>query len=257
MISNVRVIRLILVLALSFLGLDVAWAQETIIADRPGFGNSSFVLPLGVGQVEVGVEFFETGGIDQYDVGLVLLRIGLDPIELRAIFGSFAVRSDSDADDEGFKDVGFGLKASLFDHPEGAWSLSSLLSVNIPTGSAFITADETLTTLSLLADFSISNRMALSTNLGYLFDSGKSEDIVSLILTPGLTFPGRPKLGTYFGYAGFYASSGDLHFLEGGMTFLATRDVQLDLNAGFEIESEDYFIGGGISTRWGAHRKKS
>ena len=42
---------------------------------------------------------------------------------------------------------------------------------------------------------------------------------------------------------------GQAHLGEAGVTYLATDDVQLDLNGGWDLNSEDYFLGFGIAVR--------
>ena len=56
----------------------------------------------------------------------------------------------------------------------------------------------------------------------------------------------------FAGWAGSFSSDGDAHFAEGGLTYLPTPDIQLDLNGGRDVERGDWFLGVGLATRWGS-----
>jgi len=240
---------LILVTSLLGVGSRVVHGQETIVADRPGIGSGSFVVGGGTLQLEAGAEFAHSDA-DQYSLGQLLVRFGLPWFELGAQLNSFVVkRSAADANDEGFQDVGLRIKGRLWSPEDIGLTVSLMGAVNFPTGSAFLTGDEVIPTATLLGDYTISDRWALSSNLAYTYGPGDLSDLVLLTLTPSLLIAPRLGLGAYAGYAGFYTEGGDLHFLEGGFALALTYGVQLDLNGGVEVDSGDFFLGLGIAAR--------
>jgi hypothetical protein len=239
-------------LALALLLLGVVWSQaqgqETIVADRPGIGSGSFVVPGGTLQLEAGAEFAHGAG-DQYSLGQLLVRVGLPWFELDAVFNSFVITRSAGQDDEGLQDFGVRVKGWLWRSEDEAAAVSLMGTLNFPTGASFLTGDEVIPSIIGLADYAITDRWALSSNLAYTFGPGDLSDVVSLTLTPSLAVAPRIGLGAYAGYAGFYAKGGNLHFLEGGLALALTPDVQLDVNGGVEMDSGDYFLGLGIAGR--------
>ena len=110
---------------------------------------------------------------------------------------------------EGFQDLGVGLKAGLWKGAGGDVALSALGTVSLPVGSDLLTSDEVVPTITLLAVYRVSNRWALSMNVGYAFGPGAVESVYSLTVTPSVSLLGDPNLGAYFGYAGFYSAGVD------------------------------------------------
>ncbi len=237
----------VLLLALLLSPAAGARAQESIASDRPGIGSGAYVLDRGTLQVEAGAEYASVGTVDQYSLGQLLIRVGIPAIELRAALNSYVSLSGAGID--GLQDIGLGLKGRLLRSADGRLAVSGLAAVSLPTGSDLLTSDEVIPSATLLADWAVSGQWTLSGNVGYSLGTGLAEDVVALIVTPAVAFPGS-KLSAYFGYAGLYSSPGDSHFIEGGFALAATRDLQLDLNGGVNADGGDYFVGLGFSTRW-------
>ena len=87
---------------------------------------------------------------------------------------------------------------------------------------------------------------------GYLDDGGGrySQFAGSLALGFSLT-DWLGAYAEYFGFAPEFDSGPDSHFLNGGFTFLISRDVQLDIRAGFSVDDAetDSFAGAGLAFR--------
>jgi len=56
----------------------------------------------------------------------------------------------------------------------------------------------------------------------------------------------------YVGYAGFYDDGPNANWVEGGLTFLANPDTQLDVNTGLRVDDNgnDFFLGVGVAHRF-------
>ncbi len=247
--SRTLAVPLLLLLPATLTPWSQAEAQETIASDRPGIGSGSYVLELGTVQAEGGVAYANGESVDVYSIGQLLIRIGTPYLEAQALLNSFVIADFPTGDEEGFQDFGFGLKARLYRQPESDLAVSVLATLSVPTGADFLSSDEVIPAATLLADYALSDRWALSTNLGYALGLDDVDDVFAVTLTPSVSLPVEANLGAYFGYAGFFSSGQDQHFLEGGLALLANVDVQLDLNAGVELDSGDYFIGVGVAAR--------
>lgn len=233
---------------LAVLAAVPASAQETIASDRPGIGSGAFVLEGGRVQLEAGLELARAADADLYNLGQLLVRLGIPgPVELQLLGSSFTLVRGGDVETEGLQDLGVGAKLRLLDG-EGPLSVSALAVLTFPTGDDAFTSDETVPSLTLLADLGVSETATLSANVGYSAGVGAVEEELSVILTPGVSV--GESAGLYGGYAGFFGGSDDLHFAEGGVTWLPGPDLQLDLNGGVEMDSGDYFLGAGVAVRW-------
>lgn len=234
------------------LGPAPLFGQPTISSDRPGLGSGSVVVAPGMLQFELGGEYADEGeDADRIALGQALVRYGVvDGFELQGLLGSFTVLRAGDVAAEGIQDIGMGAKVRL-PAPGDAWSWSLLGSVLLPTGGSLFTADAVVPSVTLLADFAVADGVGLAINVGSSGFASKAGDQVSLIVTPSVSLPGDRPLAIFAGYAGYFASGdADLHFAEAGLTWLRGPDLQLDLNAGVEVDTGVYFVGIGVARRW-------
>ena len=227
-------------------------AQQPITPDRPGIGSGATVLAPGLVHLETGASLASGTGVDQYAFGEVLVRAGLAGVELQ-LFGNSLVVQRSDAlpvlDDEGFQDLGVGLKVPLLRDVGERMNVSLQGVLTAPTGSALFTNDEWVGALNALFDVSLTDAAGLSINLGVEEGVGGSDAVVSAVVTPGVSL--RGGFGAYGGWAGYFVEDGDVNYGEAGLTYLAGDDVQLDLNGGWGLDSDEWFLGAGIAVRWG------
>jgi len=218
-------------------------------SDRPGIGNGSFITPKSALGLEAGVQYSNSEIIDQFDIGQLLLRYGLsNKLEIRASLGSYSTlktdfRSESNTFD-GFQDIGFGLKYNLISG-DGKPSISALAEVSLPVGSEFFTNEDTVPTIGLLADYSLTDRFGISSNIGYSFRTENVNDSWLLTITPGFSI--TSTVGGFLGYAGNYFAGYEQHWVEGGFTVSLENGVQLDGNFGFDTENDTVFLGAGFA----------
>lgn len=218
----------------------------TLSADRPGAGTGAYAVAPGVVQLEGGVEYAESAGSDRYTLGQGLLRFGLPAVELRAGLNSYVVERNG-RDTEGFEDLSAGVKVPL---TGGAgFRAAALGEVSLPTGAEAYTADAATYSAAALADVALGGAVSVSLNAGFSarFDGGG--ETASVSVTPSWSPPGAEGVGLYAGYAGSYADGPDRNLAEAGLTVLVNPDTQLDLNGGYEVESQDYFLGLGLAYR--------
>lgn len=228
-------------------------AQAPISPDRPGIGSGATVLAPGLVHLETGASFSSTDGIDQYAIGEVLVRAGVSGVEVQLFGNSFVVqRSEAFPvlDEEGFQDAGVGLKVPVVRGAGDRLNLSLQGLLSAPTGGQLFTADEWVGALNALADVSLSDRAGVSVNLGIEEGVGALGESYSVIVTPGIAL--GDGFGAYGGWAGFFTDAGDVDYGEAGLTYLASDDLQVDLNGGWGLDSDEWFVGAGVAMRWGA-----
>src|SRR5699024_6931053 len=127
----------------------------------------SYVVQPRASYLEVGAEYYEGGAIDQFSFGQVMLRYGLTQnVELRLSFNSFVVETRPAENESGITDPGLGLKFNLHNDPDSRLSLSGLASVSIPAGYSPFSNDHWEPSLTLLADYQLSEYWAVNSNIG-------------------------------------------------------------------------------------------
>ena len=226
--------------------------QDAIASDRPGIGSGATVLGRAVLQLETGFSRATVRDVDRYALGELLVRLGVGGLELQAFGNSLVVqRGDGSVlDREGLQDVGVGAKIPVARGVGERLNLSLHSVVMMPTGSDFLSSHEWVGSISALADVSLTGSAGVSVNVGAEAASDRSAEVFSVIVTPAISL-GR-GFGAYAGWAGFFSEGPDTSFGEAGLTYLADRDVQLDVNGGWNLDRDEWFLGAGLALRWGA-----
>ena len=235
---------------LMFIAAGRVNAQDPISPDRPGLGNGAYIVEPTVTYLESGLEYYSLDAGDQYSFGQVLIRGGLtEGVELRLVLNSFVVQNFTGTADTGVPDPGVGLKFNIYRDPDSALRLSGLGNLSIPIGSAVYTTDEWIPTATLLAEYSLNSQSTVTLNAGHTFEAGPLPSAWNVSITPGFSIPDS-ELGLYAGYAGVYSDAGDQQFIEAGITKLLEPFMQLDINAGYELQNSELFVGGGIALKF-------
>jgi hypothetical protein len=228
-------------------------ASAQISADRPGFGDGTATVAPGTFQAGLGYAV-NGNGVTSQELGQLLLRYGVtDALELRGAVGSYVINESPV--DNGYAGTGVGAKLRLFQNATSA--LSGVATLGLPTGTgAFDTRDDRARQeLKLAFDGALGEGLTLSINGGasFFYAAGTQEDrAVQWLFIPTLSFGLTEATGAYVGYAGFYDDGPNANWVEGGLTFLANPDTQLDVNTGLRIDDNgnDFFVGVGVAHRF-------
>ena len=244
---------LALVLALAGVTPSPGSAQETIAPDRPGIGSASTVISPGILQVETGLSLSRSGDVDAWSLGQLFVRYGLgERVEAELLLNSFVVLRGPEGmpalDAEGLEDLAFGAKLRVARGERATFSMQGLVSAR--TGSSSFSAGEWFGVVNGLLDVALADAVGLSVDAGVRPGVGDLPPVGSANVTPGLSLGGG--VGVYGGWAGSFTSDGDVNWLEGGTTLLATPDVQLDLNGAWSVDGDVWFFGAGVAFRLGA-----
>lgn len=228
----------------------LAQEAEPLVTDRPDFTESASVVPRGRVQLEAGATFAEADPFEEVTVGEVLFRIGVwRRVEARIGLNSYADVDGPGPDANGFEDPSLGLKVEL---AEGA---ALLVDTTVPVGADEIGEEDWQPGVVLALARDVSERIGLGANLGYSraseADEGFDQGLASVAVGIGLA----PRWGAFLeGYAVFPSGpgAGDEVVLDGGLTYLASPDLQLDARLGFGVSdaAPDVILGVGLSRRW-------
>jgi hypothetical protein len=246
-------------------GAALGQSAAPLVTDRPGFLFSSLTVGRGVVQTEWGIPAVtvnDAGGVDARLASLFgLVRYGVtENFELRLdspVYNQSRVTvGGRTATDHGVGDLEVGAKWHLLDNHGAQPSLALIPSVIVPTGASGFTTGHPVYQLNSMAEWNLASGWGIGTLAGYLSSSsggdryGQGTFGVSL----GRSLP-SVKWSAY-GEAVYVATNlsgaGDSSFLGGGVKYLVSNDVQLDLSfdRGLTADSPGWLFGLGIAVRF-------
>ena len=247
--------RLGLALALC-LGPALAAAGEPLQPDRPGQADPPSVLAPGVAQVEVGFTF-EGDGDDSLSAPEPELRLGVrERLELQLSSDGF-VREWRVGDDDRSGGADLEVDARVLLWRQSGWRPATALDFGLgfPTGSGFATSGGFDPEGEILYAWDFAERWNLNGNLDFASETQGDDDstrhfVIRPELALGLALGAR--LGAFVEYYGVVEEDArDQHSVDGGLTFLVSDDLQLDVSAGVGLNhaAPDFFVAAGVAWR--------
>ena len=258
--------RLVCVMAVLGIGVGSGAAQDTVVGDRPGFGDAASLVAPGRVQVEVGYTYADLGTSGQHTVGQAVVRVGVVGwVELRAGLNSYVVQErgciagvicgQARGYDKGFEDFTVGAKVNLLQGTTPRQPvLTVLASAALPTGAEAFTGEVVRPTLKLALDLALNETVAFSANVGNTFRlGGNLFEAFFTYVALGSSVSAVEGLGVFAGLYSFFPRGGDLaNSLDGGLVYLLNENTQLDINLGVGLtpEAADLFVGVGVVQRF-------
>jgi hypothetical protein len=243
---------------------DLSGLKEPISPDRPNLTNSPDTVAPGHLQVETGYTFTRKGPQKDSSLGELLLRYGIDErCEARLGLNSYHW-IDTGVPGErrisGFQDPYAEVKVRLNEaetehRAPGVPAMGLLVQSTIPVGARALTSDAWQPRAALALYWELTKSLSLGSNLGcaYLADSGERFTQCFASLSAGVQI--NDKVNTFF--EGFTFSKESAHgsstqYLDTGLSYLVSNDVQLDVRVGAGLNSPrpNWFTGLGASVRF-------
>lgn len=225
-------------------GAQPALAQDAIGTDRPGFSTGPDTVGLGTVQVEAGFEWSDAS--NQTAFPLALLRYGVgEATEVRLTWNGVSVGDGPD----GTLGGSVAVKHALAEGDGLRPALGLLAAVSIPAGSDPLDPEAGfLWSLSPSEAWSVFGTATVG-----LTSSDGSHDVVGTNAV-GVSRTLGPRAGVFVEHFVSW-TEGDpdqTHYVDGGLTYLVTDDLQLDVNAGVSVGDTDAgtFVGGGLACRF-------
>lgn len=246
------------------LAQDFSGLPDSLVTDRPDFTESTATIPQRHFQIEGGYTSMRQGDEDSSSLGELLLRVGVsERMEARFGIGSYS-RVDPGVPGSstlsGYEDPSIGVKIRLNESdpnllPPGRPQMALLLSTSVPVGSDELTSDEWQPEGKLALAWDLNDWLSLSSNLIYGYPSDGDERFHQLGATLSAGFSLTDRLGAYVEAFGFNKESLDgssITYLNGGLTFGVSNDIQLDVRvgAGLDDPSPNWFAGLGAGVRF-------
>ena len=239
----------------SLMMADSMPAMDPIRADRPDQSESSFLVPKGYFQVEMGFSITDTdpGFIYTYPSGL--WKYGLtDNFELRLVTQYITIQREPNPDVNGFLPLAAGFKARLSEQKGILPKMSFLGHLRLPG----VVSEEFETTylapdLRLAFDHIVSDVFSVGYNIGLVWDGEDPEPFVIYTLTTGLAISKRLGIFAEVYGATPQRSSEDLQlYADAGITYLVGNNFLLDVSAsqGITDNAPLRYVSAGFSYRF-------
>ncbi len=253
---------LAILLGIAIASVTPAAAQmdEPLVSDRPDFTESTGTIAPGHVQIEGGITRQEIGEVDALSVGEILVRLGLgERLEARLGVGSWTRVDVPGAEIDGYEDPTVGLKVRLTppvdDRPPGFPAASLLLGTSVPVGSEELTTDEWEPEARLALGWILTDLLSLGANLGVAFPSDGDDRFDQILASLTVGIAATDRLGIFVETYGFSEEEPDgesTQYVDTGVTFALTDDLQLDARIGFGLNdpSPERFVGVGAAVRW-------
>lgn len=232
--------------------------KPDLVTDRPDQTEAPVLVPAGGLQVETGFiyESNKEGVLHQTNLtyNTTLIKYGINEfVELRFIteyLGEKISGESSSSKITGFSPMAFGVKIKLADE-KGAWPQAALIGhLNVNTGSREFNADYTSADFRFTFAHTLSEKFALSYNLGVEWSGETPEATFAYTLSLGYNI--SSKLGVFVESYSFFpeAAKAD-NRCDAGLTYKITPVVQWDISGGFGLSSNapDSFVSTGLSFR--------
>jgi hypothetical protein len=244
-------IGLSLVIVLTCTAMLYGQDDGTVGPDRPSFSTGAHIVPAGRVQVEGGASQRRFGDTSGYDVGELLVRVGLaSRFEVRVGLPSYAETKTNDVRLSGTLDSSIGGKILLKSGDRGA--VSVLASAILPTGSRSVDERAFQPGGILISDVNISKKIVVTTNVGYIYTSWQQErhDLTFAVSTLNYALTKNINI-----YSEFYAQNLRhtwIHrYAATGGSWTIRKQTAIDFSGGFGIANHahgpDYYYGIGIS----------
>lgn len=235
-----------------------AFATDTpIVADRPGFSTGTYTVKPGNLNLEVGYQYaLNTNSNNQttQTLPLLVLRVGLSPkIELDLLWDGWNIdNADNQRTETSSADLSIGGKYRI--HESDKYNLSLLGLISLPTGSAPSTSNNIDPLIGVLWDYSLSSQAALFGVIQASSFKYENTRVYDTQVAIGASFTHTDIIGSFIEIYGIQASEAKIEdeaVINGGITYLLSNDIQLDINAGAGLNKySNNFIGVGIARQF-------
>lgn len=233
------------------------FASEAIIPDRPGFSTGTQTVKQNVVNVELGYQY----SFNNYDTKpsshtypQMVLRTGLsDVAEFDLQWEGINIDKEEDSSTvRSNADLAIGGKYKLVENEH--YNMTLLGIVSLPTGTVPSTSDSVDPLVGLLWDYSLSDTTTLFGTVQASSSQIDHNRVYDQQFSIGTSFSHTETIGSFVEFYTIMPSESSLHntkTIDGGITYLLTNDIQLDINIGLGLNRySSNFVGFGFATRF-------
>ncbi|MCP4454270.1 MAG: transporter [Planctomycetes bacterium] len=243
-------------------------AGESLVTDRPDQTESSSTVGFQRIQFELGYTHSvddEADTVRTDSLSQTLIRYGLiEGLELRFGWDGYQWQETTSGGAttriDGASDVAAGLKYRL--RAEQGWmpETAFLTHLSVPVGKAGLSSEQIDPDLRFAFSHTLNDTYSFGYNLGTAWTTGedatgkisqRNHFIYTVALGAGIT----DELGAFVEFYGDVPtqsnSTGPANSFDGGLTYLLSDDMQLDISSGIGLSdaADDWFVSAGIAFR--------
>jgi hypothetical protein len=224
----------------------------TIVADRPGFSTGTYTVKENKLNIELGYQdsFSDSDSVSTQTFPQMVLRTGLSStVELDLMWDGWNIDSIDSASSTSKADLTIGGKYRLYQSSQYNFTALGLLS--LPTGNGDSTSGKIDPTLGFLWDYTLSDTTGL---FGVVQSS-------SYVNNDTRVYDAQFAIGSSYNYTNLLSVFIEVYTvlpsdstidnesaIDGGITYLLTKDIQLDINGAID-NNDNNVIGLGIAWR--------
>lgn len=230
-------------------------AMAPIRADRPDQSESSFLVPKGYFQAELGFSITDTDPGYLYAYPSALWKYGLtDNFELRLVTQYITIQDDPAPDQNGFLPLAVGFKSKLSEQKGILPQMAFIGQLRLPG----VVSEDFETTylapeLRLAFDHTVSDFFSVGYNVGLLWDGEDPEPFFLYSLTTGFSISKRLGLfAEVYGATPQRESDPPQLYADAGLTYLIGNNLLLDVSAsqGITEDAPLRYVAAGFSYRF-------
>lgn len=246
-----------------------AEAPLVISADRPGFSETTGIVPSLHLQVESGwlYTYRDRGGVqsERNAIPELLVRIGLidDRLEFRASTNGYIWTTVEDAagraSDEGWSDVALGMKLKVCDQAGAVPRIAVDATATVGAGTDGISSEIAEPVVKFLWSYDLSKCLGegwtgatLGGNANIAWPTANGDHFAQGQFSAFISFTPIERTSVfveYFALAPSAPGEPTAHYIDFGGAWLVTDRVQLDARVGFGLNrsADNVFVGVGLS----------
>ena len=242
--------------------------SATLTSDRPDFTESAITVGQGITQWELGYTYsFSNDGTTQlrsHSYPESLLRAGMlaDWFELRVGWnyasGAAKALGGSQQNYHGSEDLYLGVKLALTPQDGALPAMALIPQAMVPVGSGGLSAGECLPGVNWTYSWDLSDRWSLAgqTQINRALDTVTNRPFLDFSQAASIGFGITERIAGYFEWYCMIPDGADvdptLHYINGGMTYSVSNNLQLDWRVGHGLSAagDDYFAGSGLVFRY-------
>lgn len=236
---------------------DTATLGHSINTARPSFSSPATTLEPGHWQIEGGYQFTsnDDDGVesDNHTMPQVLLRLGVnDRVEVNLFWSGYTDIDSNVGDADGSNDVSIGVSYQIT--PDDAQlAIGTFATLSLPVGSDEFSSDEPDPSLGVAWSYATDSGPGFFGTFVASSVTSNDERETGFGASLGAAFSLTDNFGTFIEYFGIFSDTNKTtHNLMGGLTYLVSNDVQLDVYGGGGLNNvaDDFFIGTGFGWRF-------
>ncbi|MGP0593531.1 transporter [Nitrospira sp. T9] len=237
---------------------QASFFSEAIATDRPTFSLSPATITPGRIQIETGYTFSlekASPDVKTHNFPETLVRIGLtETVEFRVEWPTLTY-IDNGRDVNGFNDLGLGFKVQVWQQKGFRPRLSFVGRLSIPTGDKDFSSDRVDPLFRTILTYGLDEQVGIFGTVNVGSPTSQGTRFVQVSSSLGLSAILRDRLTGFVEYFGLYprdVASGSANFLQTGVLYQLTYNLQLDARVGGGLThgSDDFLTGAGISWRF-------